>query len=434
MRPGTQGIRVLLALCALSVFVPWVPVLVWFLALGLLGGLGAALVEFVKLGKVRLEVERQPIVALSLDDEDEVVMHLRTNSTRPVFLSVRQLWPSLVRERSTTLSGVCKPGEALMLRFKAHGIARGTEPLSTPYATLSLWGLVERVRTVGQEAELSVLPNLKAVRRLHGQLNQYVLRGLGNRVAPRLGKGREFDRLRGYVTGDDYRDVAWKASARHRKLIVKEYRLDQSQEIVLCVDHGHRMAASVGYVTKVDHAVNGALLMSYMSNRMGDRVGMVSFGAHLQYGIGQGQGPAHLRRLTAFATGIKSEYIHTDYLALAAHLRRRIRHRALILIMTDLPEGDNRFHILRAVKMLTPQHLPLVMLLSDPNLKPASTFLPNNKDELCRVLVARDVWTARQQTIAELRHRGAMVVETVPHNAGVDSVNAYINIKRRQLL
>ena len=142
----------------------------------------------------------------------------------------------------------------------------------------------------GPPPRSSVIPDLRAVGRLHAQLNRFALRGYGTRLSARLGKGREFDRLREYVRGDEFRDIAWKASARHDKLIVREYRLDRSQDVLLCLDAGHRMAARVAGLTRLDHAVNGAVLLSYGCNRMEDRVGLLSFAAAVTRGPRPGQG------------------------------------------------------------------------------------------------------------------------------------------------
>src|SRR5205085_7625033 len=131
-------------------------------------------------------------------------------------------------------------------------------------------------------------------------------------TSPKLGKGREFDRLREYNTDDDFRDIAWKPSARHNKLIVREYRTDRSQDVLVCVDRGHRMAARSGHISKADHAVNAAVLLAYICNRMEDRMGLLSFGAEVERGVGQGRGAAHGRQLVSFATGLKAEFIHTD--------------------------------------------------------------------------------------------------------------------------
>ena len=434
IRPGARLISILAYLCVGALLLPLLPAAKWALLFFLLITLGVSLWECVLLKRVSFGAERSAIMALSLDEEQELPLALKTDSTRTLQMTVRQVWPNLLLQRSSTLEGQCHPGEFLRLSYKPRSIARGAAVLEPPHVAATIWGLVERIEAVGAPGEIKVIPNLQAVRRLHRQLNQFALRGAGTRIAPHLGKGREFDRLREYTLDDDFRDIAWKQSAHHGKLIVREFRLDRSQDILICLDRGHRMAARVGRITKLDHAVNAAVLISYICNRMEDRVGLLSFGAEIEQGIAQGRGAAHLRQVTAFATGIKPEYIHTDYLALSMHLRRRLRHRTLILIMTDLPEGDARYALAKAVKMLAPQHLPLIVILTDPDLKAASQFLPSDKAELCRTLVAKDVWTERQQTVKELRRLGALVVDTVPEDTGVDSINAYLDVKRRQLL
>jgi uncharacterized protein (DUF58 family) len=434
VRPGPKLTASLWVLALAALVVPLAPEIVWLLAAGLIAALGFAAAEYLALGRFTITVERAEAIALSLDEQETVGLQLTTNAPAALRIELRQLWPGLIETRSSTSVGMCRPGEVLRLEFEIRSVARGTAEIQPPTVAATMWGWAERIAPVGDEAVLSVLPNLKAVKRLHRELNRYVLRGLGSRVSPRLGKGREFDRLRDYVTDDDFRDIAWKASARHDRLIVREYRLDRSQDVLLCLDRGHRMAARTTRISRMDHAVNASVLISYICSRMEDRIGMMAFGAQAEQGIAQGKGAGHLRQLTAYATGLSAEYIHTDYLALAAHLRGRMRHRSLILIITSLPEQDEKQSLVRAVKMLTPQHLPVCIVLSDPALKAAAHFLPADRAELCRTLVARDVWSAKHQMMQELRRLGAWVVETTPEDAGIDSVNAYLDVKRRQLL
>ena len=434
MRPGPLAVRALGALFALSLLAPFVPYASWALLAGLAAIGGAVLVERRALGRVRVSHEEPPSFVLSLDEEETVGFRLATDAARPVHLTVRRTWPRLVAEPSTTLRGICRPGESLALQCPVRGVQRGSAKLEGPHVAFTFRGWAERIVPVEVKSELTVLPNLKAVKRLHQKLNAFILRGLGQRTAPRLGKGREFDRLREYNLNDDFRDIAWKASARHRKLIVREYRLDRSQDVLLCVDRGHRMAAMTTRIRRVDHAVNAAVLVSYICNRMEDRVGMLSFGSQVDSGIPQGRGAAHLSRITAFSSAIRAEYIHTDYLALGAHVRRRLRRRSLVLILTTLPETGEESALVRAVRMLLPTHLPVCIVLSDPALRATAELLPSDKAELCRTLVARDLWTGRQRMMNDLRRLGAWVVDVGPEDAGEESVNAYLEVKRRQLL
>src|SRR5205807_6354313 len=233
-------------------------------------------------------------------------------------------WPDVIEPRSTSLNATCRPGEIVSLDMQVRGISRGSAIAERAWASATMHGLVERIMPAGDPTTIHVLPNLKAVRRMHKRLNQFALRSLGARAAPRIGKGRDFDRLRDYVNDDDYRDIAWRASARHGRLIVREFRLDRSQEILLCLDQGHRMAARVEQITRLDHAVNATVLISYICNRMEDKVGLVAFDTDVDKGLPIGRGARQLRAITAYATQLRAAYRYTDYLSLATQLRRRL--------------------------------------------------------------------------------------------------------------
>ncbi len=434
MRPGPLLIRMLVMVTALALLVPVAAWFVWVVIVALTAVCGIALTETLLLLRVRIWAERASRIALGIDETETTRLALHTDATRPLQMIVRQAWPRLVDRPSTVLEGICNPGETLTLELPLRGIARGSAKVEHAAVAMTMFRVVERIARVGNDSELHVLPNLSAVKRLHKKLNAFALRGLGIRSAPRLGKGREFDRMRDYVVDDDYRDIAWRASARHGRLIVREYRIDREQDVVLCLDQGHRMAARVEQITRLDHAINAAVLIGYICNRMEDRVGIVSFATEVDRGLLANRGAAHLRAMTAYVTSLEAAYRHTDYLALATSLRRRLHHRTLILILTVLPEREERYDLLRAVSMLAPQHLPLVVVLSDRNLEAAARMLPSDRPELARTLVARDLWLGRVELMRDLRARGALVVNSTPEDAGIDSVNAYIDVKRRQLL
>lgn len=434
MRPGPNLIRLAVLLAAASLLVSVLPELLWALLAAAALLLIAAAIEAFALRRIAFRVERQPKLAVPLDERESVTVRITTTARRPLLLLIRQRWPELVEPRSSVVHAIIRAGEALAVDMTPRGIARGTATVEPLYVAATMRGFAERIVRAGDESTVHVLPNLHAVGRMHKRLNDYALRSLGARQSPRVGKGREFDRLRDYVRDDDYRDIAWKSSARHGRLIVREFRMERSQDILLCLDRGHRMAARVEQITRLDHAVNASVLISYICNRMEDKTGIVAFDTSVDKGLPGGRGAAHLRAITAYVTQLEAAYRHTDYLALAASLRRRLHHRTLILILTVLPEREERFDLLRAVDMLAPQHLPLFVTLTDRDLKAQAELLPSNDEELSRTLVARDLWLGRAELTRELRARGALVVESTAVDWGVDAVNAYIDVKRRQML
>jgi uncharacterized protein (DUF58 family) len=433
MRPASLLVRAMAWTAVSGLVVPLIPAALWGLLAILAILLGAALLEALLLQRVEVFVDAESRHVLSLGQDDSVTLAVRTSATRGVRFVLRQVWPPLIEAPAAERRGVVGPGEVLRLELPVRGVRRGRASLEPPGVALAFVGLVEKVVRPPVESEVVVVPDLRAVARLHARLNRYALRGLGTRLSARMGKGREFERLREYVRGDEFRDLAWKASARHGKLIVREFRLDRSQDVILCLDCGHRMAARVGSLSRLDHAVNGAVLLSYVCNRLEDRVGILFFAASVTAGPRTGRGSAHLRRVTAFASGANAGYVHSDYLALSAELRRGFRRRALVVVFTALSEMDPE-PLLRAVRAASPPHLVLVAVLQDPDLEAAARTRPANKAELCRTLVARGLWSVREHTVRELRRLGALVVQSEPRDVGLDAMNAYIEVKRRQLL
>ena len=149
------------------------------------------------------------------------------------------------------------------------------------------------------------------------------------------------------------------------------------------------MAARVEQITRLDHAVNAAVLISYICNRMEDKFGIVSFDTEVDKGLAAGRGAAHLRAITAYVTSARGRVSHTDYLALAGSLRRRLHHRTLILILTVLPEREERFDLLRAVEMLAPQHLPLIVDAHRSESAAAAQFAAVESRASCRARSSR---------------------------------------------
>ncbi|HEV7672516.1 MAG TPA: DUF58 domain-containing protein [Thermoanaerobaculia bacterium] len=417
------------------------------LGLGLL-----ALREARALRRLAFVAERPERLVLSLGEEEKVPLTVHVRNLREkdagtsLTLSLRQLWPDLIDRRASQAHATVplRAGSvSSSFELPVRAVKRGSATLGAPWLTATRDGWIERIVEVteqeGSEASFIVLPSLLAVRRMRRELDRMFLSGLGSRAAPRLGKGREFDRLREYVPGDDLRDVAWKSTARHGKPITREYRLDRAQDVLICVDRGHRMAARIGPLTRLDHAANAAVLLASICDRMEDRVGFLGFDDEADAGsgpssLGQGRGMAHLRALTARAAEIETADRPTDYLALAAHLRRRLKTRSLVVIVTILPELDEERTLARAVAQLMPKHVAVVLTFADPALEAEATALPTEKPDLCRALVARDLWVERRRTLADLRRRGALVVEAPPGDAGIEAVNAYLEVKRRQLL
>ena len=100
---------------------------------------------------------------------------------------------------------------------------------------------------------------------------------LGAKPLRDAGEGTDFHALKDFQTGMDLADIDWKQSARHSKLIGREYRTERNHHVLLALDTGRLMSAPAAGLPRIDRAINAALLLAFVSLRMGDRVGLFAF-------------------------------------------------------------------------------------------------------------------------------------------------------------
>ncbi len=437
-RPGRRLLPALLLAAAPAALAPWLaPAAPVALALSA-AVLIAAAAEAWRLGRWRMRGERPPRLALPVGRPTELPLLLAHDAPVRLELAVRQLLPGCCGGGERNLAMTLAPGRQLPVPFQAIGLERGEAPLAAPVVAWTAWGLWERWMAAAAPTTVDVIPDLVAVGRERRRLDALFLRGLGARLAPRRGQGREFDRLRDYVTGDDYRHIAWKATARRGRLTVREFRVERAQDVMLVIDRGHRMGMAVhgpdGPLTRLDHALNAALLTAWLAHRSEDRVGFATAADEVDPGLAPGRGRDHLAAITAAATRTALAAETTDYRHLAADLRRRLRHRTLVLLLTVLPEEGDEEDLLAMVGLLCPRHLPVILAMGDPLLDEVADQQPGDREGLCRTLVAGSLVDARRTLTSELVRRGALVAPCLPQNAGTAAVNAYLDVKRRQLL
>jgi uncharacterized protein (DUF58 family) len=281
---------------------------------------------------------------------------------------------------------------------------------------------------------IRVYPNVRNVNQLGVATRFRELKRLGLKQVRREGGGGEFAKLRDYVEGDSYRDINWKATARRRKPVTQVYESERSQNVIICIDAGRLMAARMGQLSKLDYAINAALLLAYTALAGGDRVGLIVFADEVRSFVPPGKGRGHYRLILHTLYGIEPELCHVDYKAMITHLLGRIRRRSLVALFTDLHDETHSRPLVDYTKFLLPRHLPLCITLSDKNLGAMRSQWPSDENELFDRAVATELLRERELLKNELTRLGAQVLDRPADRIAVDTINRYVELKRRQAL
>jgi uncharacterized protein (DUF58 family) len=274
-----------------------------------------------------------------------------------------------------------------------------------------------------------VYPNLLEVRRYESLVRATLVRSGGYRAKRLPGAGREFSHYRDYNPDDDYRQVSWKATARRNKPITAVHESEFSQDIIFCLDVGRMMAARVGRLTKLDHAINAVLMLTHVSQTFQDNLGLLVFShtVHLWLPPAKGRGQ-HARFLQALYS-VKPELCYVNYREAFNHLIGRHPKRALTMVFTDLLDAVVSREYLDAAALLRRFHLPLTLAVADVPLQQLAAAPADSAEKMYDILVARDLLRGRAELLTSLERQGVMVLDTVPERLTIDAVNRYLALK-----
>ena len=302
-------------------------------------------------------------------------------------------------------------------------------------------GLAVRLRLLPAPLTVSVYPDLKQVAEFDLLARADRLSLMGVRTARRGGGETEFDRLRTWRPGDPIGRMDWKATARRDEPVCREYRTNRAQNLILVIDAGRMMGGrSDAGRTLLDHAVDAALLLAWAAARQGDRVGLVAYADGIRRWIRPEGGPGQVNRIVHALHDLEAEPVESRHEDAFLHLDRHERKRSLMVLVTHVLDEVNSEHLERHCKRLTGRHLPLAVLLRDPDLH---RHLPEGRDLAQAAASDGDFWRAgaaatvihwRQQVIDRLRRNGSLVIDTTPERLAPALVSRYLEIKARSLL
>ncbi|MBS1767740.1 MAG: DUF58 domain-containing protein [Acidobacteria bacterium] len=289
-------------------------------------------------------------------------------------------------------------------------------------------GLFERALRRGPIQPLRVYPDFSAVRKFALMATRGRLAQLGVHRKRRRGEGMEFHQLREYRVGDALRQIDWKASARVRKLISRDYQDERDQRIVFLLDCGRRMRALDTGLSHFDHTLNAMLLLSYVALREGDGVGLMSFAGPERW-LPPMKGPATLDRIMDLVHDLEPENRATDYLAAAESLVTRFPKRALIVLVTNLRDEDD--DTLRpAMTLLQKRHRVLLASLRERALDEAVAAPVRGYDSALLHGAVHHYLAERKGALDRLAAQGVPALDLLPEQLPLALVNRYLALKR----
>ena len=434
-----RALIVAAALALLGILGFWVP---WALdallvADALLVGLvwlDAALA--VPLDEEALWVRREPLPALSVGHVGEVTYRWSNGAGRRARLRVLEVRPEL-------LGGAQPPRGIAVLAAGDHRETLSVIPLrrgreaSGGFVVDSVGplGMGRRRARIDLPWEVIVYPPLVSIRLRASVAQALRRRDAGMKPIRELGEGRLFESLREWVPGDDIRHIDWKATARRRKVITRQYEAERRQQVLLVLDLGRLMTADIaGGVPRLDFVVQAALELAYAAAQHDDNVGIMTFADGVQHFVAPERGRLGVRRVLDVLAVVEPKLVEPDYPGAFRYLAVRNRKRSLTVLFTDVIDRFASDALVSNVASLRPRHLPLAVTLRNPELDAVAALRPADARDAFRKAAAEELLHAREEALGHMRRAGVLVIDVTPQRAAQAVVTKYLDLKRRGAL
>ena len=295
-------------------------------------------------------------------------------------------------------------------------------------------GLVERQTKLNTEQPVRIYPNVLALREFELLKQQGRLREMGIRRSRLRGLGTEFESLRDYSEGDDYRKIDWKATARRDKLIVRQFEQERNQAVMIVIDVGRGMLSEVDGVRKLDHALDSILMLTHAAAMAGDFVGLLVYSDVVKRYIPPKKGRNQIGIIIEALHDLVAEPVESDPRAALAYLSARWKRRALLVTFTDCEHQEKAQEIATAMGPLVRRHLVLIARVSDPKLKEAAAAPLEDTAGMYTRAAAALMAQDRQEAGVALATANIHNLEAEPQDLASALVNYYFLVKEKSIL
>lgn len=368
---------------------------------------------------------------------DENLVRLRVESYYPYRVALRVIdeVPVIFQQRDIDFRLTLDSKQGKNIEYNLRPTQRGTYSfgLIRVFAATPI-GLVARRFTCGAEKSVKVYPSYLMLHRYELMAMSNNLTELGIKKIRRIGHQTEFEQIKEYVKGDDYRTINWKASARRHTLMVNVYQDERSQQIYNIIDKGRVMQRAFQGMTLLDYAINASLVLSYVAIHKDDKAGLVTFNERFDTFIPASKQNGQMQSLLEGLYKQETSFGETDFSSLCVHLRKHVSKRSFLVLYTDFDTMGGLNRQLAYLQQLSRQHRLLVVFFEDAELKNLISRPPADTEQYYQQVIAEKFAYEKRLIVSTLKQHGIYSLLTTPECLSIDVINKYLEMKSRQLL
>jgi uncharacterized protein (DUF58 family) len=370
---------------------------------------------------------------LSNGDDNEIKIYLENFYAFEAKIGIIDEIPFQFQKRDLWFSTKLAARESKTISYQLKPTKRGEYEFGqTRLYVQSPIGLLNRRFNVGVYKTVPVYPSFL-------KLRQYELLAISNRLTEiglkkirRIGHSMEFDQVKNYVAGDDYRTINWKATARKGDLMVNSYTDEKAQHIYCVIDKSRAMKMPFDGLSLLDYAINASLILSSVALVKEDKAGLITIAEKTGSIVPADRKPTQLNRIMDHNKNHKTRYLETDMESLYMTVRATLKQRSLVVFFTNFESMSALERQLPFLKRIAKFHLLLIVFFENTTLKALSQEPAIDVEGIYIKTIAEKFAYEKKLMVKELAKHGILSLLTAPQDLTVNVVNEYLALKARQ--
>ncbi len=383
----------------------------------------------------KLKAERRLPTKLSNGDDNEIEIYLKNNYKFPVQTEIIDEIPFQFQKRDFLIKKKLQAGQEIHLTYILRPVKRGEYNFGNLNVYVStVLGIVQKRFVFDTGAKVPVYPSFIQMRKYELKAISNNLTEYGIKKIRKISNNREFEQIKNYVYGDDFRTVNWKATARRSQLMVNQYQDEKAQRVYSIIDMGRSMKMPFNGMSLLDYAVNAALVISNIAVKKHDKAGLITFSKNIHSIVPADRKNNQIQKISDVLYKQETNYDEANFELLYATVRHKISQRSLLLIYTNFEGFISLERQINYFKQLAKNHLVVVIFFENSELKVLTEKKAETSTDIYDKTVAEKFQYEKVLITKELRKHGVYSVLTEPQHLTAETINKYLELKAKGLI
>ncbi|MBL6445566.1 DUF58 domain-containing protein [Fulvivirga sp. 29W222] len=384
---------------------------------------------------VALTCSRSTSKLLSLGNDNEVELRIRNMSSIPLSIEIVDELPYQLQRRGFVKHTHLLPNEKNKTVYNIRPLVRGQYNFGKVHLFLtSVIGLVQRRISFNLEDNVAVYPSIIDMKKYELKAAVSITSNFGIKKIRRIGHSYEFEQIKEYTIGDDYKSMNWKATSRASKLMVNSYTDEKAQQVYCLIDKSRYMKMPFNGLSLLDYSVNSSLVIANTSLQKQDKAGLITFSDNMGSIIKADRGRSQLKKILEALYREEESRLDANYEKMYTVLRRTLRGRSLIFLFTNFESAHALERVLPVLRRINKLHLLVVVVFENKELINYYSAEKKTLKDIYYKTIAHKIASDREQITSELSRYGIQNIFTRPENLSINAINKYLELKSRGMI